>query len=89
MIIAATTLASQRGRPAFEGAHHSRRRVSSTSGTSANGMPKERTTWLTTSDFVGVEPDREHHERRRHRHEPPDTSGIERRMKPCMTTWPA
>ena len=34
----------------------SRRRVSSTSGTSANGMPKDSTTWLMTSARVGSSP---------------------------------
>ena len=34
----------------------SRRRVSSTSGTSANGIPNESTTWLITSARVGLTP---------------------------------
>ena len=34
----------------------SARRVSSTSGTSANGMPKDSTTWDTTSAQVGSTP---------------------------------
>ena len=34
----------------------SRRRVSSTSGTSANGMPNDSTTWLITSERVGSRP---------------------------------
>ena len=67
----------------------SRRLVSSTSGTSANGIPNDSTTWLITSDAVGSSPiastisagsivtSAPHDERDR------------RAMKPCMTTWPA
>ena len=67
----------------------SRRRVSSTSGTSANGIPKDSTTWLITSDARRVEPDGEHDQRRRHRDQRgAAASGIVRAMKPCMTTWP-
>ena len=67
----------------------SARRVSSTSGTSANGMPKDSTTCeitrlsvagrpspSTTSAGSMVSPRRTH-------------SGMRRRTKPCMTTCPA
>src|ERR1700678_3475484 len=62
--------------------------VKTTSGMSANGMPKDRKTWLRTSALVGSKPT------------PISTSagimviarrakiGIWRWMKPCMTTWP-
>ena len=49
----------------------SRRRVSSSSGTSANGMPNDSTTWLSTSASVGFDADREHDERGQHRDEAP------------------
>ena len=67
----------------------SRRQVSSTSGTKANGMPKDSTTWLSTSASVGfipaammisagiiVSPRR-------------TMSGMRRLTKPAITTWPA
>jgi hypothetical protein len=63
--------------------------VSRIVGTSANGIPKERITWEITRTVVGSSP-------------APSTtsagaiviarrrkSGIRRRMKPCITTWPA
>src|SRR5918911_1030697 len=66
----------------------SRRDVKRTSGTSANGIPNDSTTWLITSVREGSTP------------QPTTTSagsivttrrtatGIRRRMKPCITTWP-
>ena len=65
------------------------RRVSSTSGTSANGMPNDSTTWLMTSALDGSTPIASTISAgvivtaRR------TTSGTARAMKPCMTTWPA
>ena len=58
MIIAATTEAMTVVRRAVDERAHdvARRRVSSTSGTSANGMPKDSTTWLITSARVGLAP---------------------------------
>src|SRR4051812_23539535 len=90
MIIAATMLAATVVRPRLTSAPiTSRRRVSSTSGTSANGMPNESTTWLITSDLVGFRPSASTisagiivASRRR-------ASGTARSMKPCMTTCPA
>src|SRR5262245_20996872 len=66
----------------------SRRLVKMTSGTSANGMPKERTTWLMTRARLGSTPmarmtsggARVSARRRK--------SGIGGWMKPCITTWP-
>ena len=53
-------------------------------------MPNERTTWLITSVRDGSAPSADDDERRRHRHERgARTIGICRRMKPCITTWPA
>ena len=63
--------------------------VKRTSGTRANGIPKESSTWLITRVLVGLAPI------------PMTTSagiivtprrttiGTERRRKPCITTWPA
>src|SRR5436190_3939737 len=65
------------------------RLVSRIIGTSANGMPKERTTWEMTSVFVGSSPSASTTSagaiviaRRRN-------SGMRRSMKPCITTCPA
>ncbi len=90
MIIAATTDATTVvARRLTSAPMMSRRRVSSTSGTSANGMPKDSTTWLITSAREGLTPSPSTISagaiviaRRR-------TSGIVRSMKPCITTWPA
>src|SRR5919197_1511177 len=66
----------------------SRRLVKRTSGMSANGIPKESTTWLITSVRDGSTPIPTTMSagsivtRRR------TATGICRRMKPCMTTWP-
>src|SRR6476469_7160963 len=63
--------------------------VNSTSGTSAKGIPNESTTWLITSARVGSTPAIATASagaaviaRRK-------KTGIWRRMKPCITTWPA
>jgi hypothetical protein len=53
----------------------SRRRVSMTSGTSANGIPNDSTTWDRTSARVGVDPDGEHRERGREREGAPEQQG--------------
>ena len=66
-----------------------RRREKITSGTSANGIPNDSTTWLSTRTSAGLIAT-------------PSTisagvmviarrknTGIRRRRKPCMTTWPA
>ena len=50
----------------------SRSRRTRTSGTSANGIPNDRNTWLRTSARDGLAPDREQGQRREHRHRPPD-----------------
>ena len=67
----------------------SRRPVSMTSGTSASGMPKESTTWLSTSTLVGLIPMASTASagiiviaRRSAR-------GIWNLMKPAITIWPA
>src|SRR5919199_1542707 len=67
----------------------SARRVSRIIGTSANGMPKDSTTWEMTSVEDGSSPRASTTSagamviaRRRN-------SLIRRSMKPCMTTWPA
>ena len=59
-----------------------------TSGIIANGMPKERSTWLSTSARVGskwlaisTRAGTMVIARRR-------KTGIWNRMKPCITTWP-
>ncbi len=59
--------ADERRQPARidERAHHVRRRASRTSGTRANGMPNESTTWLITSASVGATPDADDDQRRR------------------------
>jgi hypothetical protein len=41
-----------------------------TSGTSANGTPKDSTTWLSTRGAGGVDPGRQDRQRREHRHRP-------------------
>ena len=67
----------------------SRRLVRSTSGTSANGIPNDRTTWLSTSASVALTPSARTTSagiivtaRRTH-------IRILTPMKPAITTWPA
>ncbi len=62
--------------------------MNTTSGISANGMPKDRNTWLSTSARVGLKPTASRTRagsmvmaRRR-------KTGIRRCRKPSITTWP-
>src|SRR5215210_781025 len=87
MIALATTEATTVVRPRLTSAPMtSRRRVSSTSGTSANGMPKERTTWLMTSERDGSSPRPSTASAGAIVTSRRSASGIVRAMKPCITT---
>ena len=61
-----------------------------TSGTSASGMPKESTTWLSTSTLVGLTPMARTASAGiiviARRQQP---GGCWKLMKPAITTWPA
>src|ERR1022692_483982 len=67
----------------------SARRVSTTSGTSANGMPKESTTCEITRLPVGGSPSSSTTSAGSMVSPRRTNNGIRRRMNPCMTTWPA
>ncbi len=63
--------------------------MNSTSGTSANGMPNERTTWLSTSARVGATPRNATIRAGAAVIARRANSGICRWMKPCITICPA
>ena len=59
-----------------------------TSGTRANGMPNDSTTWEKTSACVTSTPTAITASAGARVTSRRTTSGIRRRRKPCMTTWP-
>ena len=66
----------------------SRRLVNHTSGTSANGIPNESTTWLSTSVRDGLSPIAATRRAGSIVSSRRTKIGIRRWMKPCITTWP-
>ena len=67
----------------------SRRPVSTTSGTSANGIPNDSTTWLSTSAPVGLTPTARITSAGTIVTARRTKTGIRTLMKPAITTWPA
>ena len=65
-----------------------RRLVKNSSGISANGIPKERTTWLSTSVRDGLAPTAMMMNAGSMVTSRRTASGTCRRRKPCITTWP-
>ena len=77
MITAATTIAATVVMRRLTSAPiRSRRDVNMISGMSANGIPNESTTWREHERARRVDADRDHDERRDHRHDPRNQSGM-------------